>query len=174
MSRKTVRVALTTAWLGLGSVCAGVAPDMQVVVPVDANRTVRIAADEFSRYHCEITGHRLPVTEKPKPSGMYVRIGFPSDDSLFDGETDAYTVKSVKDGLEIAGKNPRSVLYGVYEFFLREKDDPDKAHLFTKGSQKLQTRAMFHAGTVSWWPRTWVASFKRQCIPPFPWEAGGS
>ena len=57
---------------------------------------------------------------------------------------------------------------GVYEFFLREKDDPGKAHLFTKGSQKLQTRAMFHAGTVSWWPRKWVASFKRQCIPPFP------
>ena len=56
----------------------------------------------------------------------------------------------------------------VYEFFLREKDDPGKAHLFTKGSQKLQTRAMFHAGTVSWWPCGWVASFKRQCIPPFP------
>jgi len=56
----------------------------------------------------------------------------------------------------------------VYEFFLREKDDPDKAYLFTKGSQKLQTRAMFHAGAVSWWPRGWVASFKRQCIPPFP------
>ncbi len=117
MSRKTVRVALTTAWLGLGSVCAGVAPGMQVVVPVDAKRTVRIAGVVFIRYHCEIAGHRLPVTEKPKPSGMYVRIGFPSDDSLFAGETDAYTVKSVRDGLEIAGKNPRSVLYGVYEFF---------------------------------------------------------
>ena len=56
----------------------------------------------------------------------------------------------------------------VYEFFLREKDDPMKANLFTKGSQKLQTRAMLHAGKVSWWPRGWVASFKRQCIPPFP------
>ena len=56
----------------------------------------------------------------------------------------------------------------VYEFFLREKADPAKAHLFTKGSQKLQTRAMLHSGTVSWWPDGWVASFKRQCIPPFP------
>ena len=56
----------------------------------------------------------------------------------------------------------------VYEFFLREKDDPAKKGLFAKGSQKLQTRAMFHAGTVSWWPHAWVRSFKRQCVPPFP------
>jgi len=56
----------------------------------------------------------------------------------------------------------------VYEFFLREKEDPSKAHLFGKGSQKLQTRAMFHAGNVSWWPSEWICSFKRQCIPPFP------
>ena len=56
----------------------------------------------------------------------------------------------------------------VYEFFLRVKNDPAKANLFGKGSQKLQTRAMFHAGTVSWWPNDWVCSFKRQCVPPFP------
>lgn len=56
----------------------------------------------------------------------------------------------------------------VYEFFLREKDDPTKRHLFAKGSQKLQTRAMFNAGAVSWWPEDWVCSFKRQCVPPFP------
>ena len=56
----------------------------------------------------------------------------------------------------------------VYEFFLREKDDPAKANLFTKGSQKLQTRAMFQAGKVNWWPTDWVCSFKRQCVPAFP------
>ena len=56
----------------------------------------------------------------------------------------------------------------VYEFFLRVKNDPAKANLFGKGSQKLQTRAMFHAGTVSWWPNDWVCSFKRRCVPPFP------
>ena len=56
----------------------------------------------------------------------------------------------------------------VYEFFLREKDDPAKRHLFANGSQKLQTRAMFNAGKVNWWPADWVCSFKRQCIPPFP------
>lgn len=56
----------------------------------------------------------------------------------------------------------------VYEFFLREKDDPSKAGLFTKGSQKLQTRAMLDSGPVNWWPKGWVCSFKRDCIPVFP------
>ena len=56
----------------------------------------------------------------------------------------------------------------VYEFFLREKADPAKRHLFAIGSQKLQTRAMFSAGKVNWWPTDWVCSFKRQCVPPFP------
>ena len=56
----------------------------------------------------------------------------------------------------------------VYEFFLREKSDATKRELFTKGSQKLQTRAMFHTGTVNWWPAEWVCSFKRHCIPPYP------
>ena len=58
----------------------------------------------------------------------------------------------------------------VYEYFLREKDDPSKADQFSRGSQKLQTRAMFHAGKVNWWPRDWVCSFKRQCIPSFPFN----
>jgi hypothetical protein len=58
----------------------------------------------------------------------------------------------------------------VYEYFLREKDDPAKADQFSRGSQKLQTRAMFHAGKVNWWPRDWVCSFKRQCIPSFPFN----
>ena len=56
----------------------------------------------------------------------------------------------------------------VYEFFMREKENPANRHLFAKGSQKLQTRAMFHAGKVNWWPADWVSSFKRQCIPAFP------
>ncbi len=56
----------------------------------------------------------------------------------------------------------------VYDFFLSEKSDPSNAALFTKGSQKLQTRAMFHAGKVNWWPTEWVWSFKRQCVPLFP------
>lgn len=59
----------------------------------------------------------------------------------------------------------------VYEIFLRDKDDPTLRHpFFDHGSQKFQTRAMREAGTVSWWPDEWVCSFKRQCIPVFPFN----
>lgn len=57
---------------------------------------------------------------------------------------------------------------GVYDSFLREKDESSLAWMFEKGSQKYQTRAMFQNGNVAWWPDDWVCSFKRQCIPVFP------
>ena len=62
------------------------------------------------------------------------------------------------------------VAHRVYEAFLRDKDDPSLDAFFRKGSQKFQTRAMKEAGRVSWWPEDWVCSFKRQCIPPFPFN----
>ena len=59
----------------------------------------------------------------------------------------------------------------VYEIFLRDKDDKSLYDpYFNHGSQKFQTRAMREAGTVTWWPDEWVCSFKRQCIPPFPFN----
>lgn len=59
----------------------------------------------------------------------------------------------------------------VYEIFLRDKDKAELRHpFFDHGSQKFQTRAMAEAGTVTWWPDGWVSSFKRQCIPPFPFN----
>lgn len=56
----------------------------------------------------------------------------------------------------------------VYEVFLRDKNREDLWDILHEGSQKFQTRAMREAGTISWWPDAWVASFKRHCIPPFP------
>ena len=59
----------------------------------------------------------------------------------------------------------------VYEIFLRDKGNQSLYHpFFDHGSQKFQTRAMAEAGTVSWWPDEWVCSFKRQCIPVFPFN----
>ena len=58
----------------------------------------------------------------------------------------------------------------VYEAFLRDKEDPALDAFFRRGSQKYQTRAMREAGRVSWWPEAWVCSFKRQCIPPWPFN----
>lgn len=59
----------------------------------------------------------------------------------------------------------------VWKCFLRDKDDKSLWDpYFEGGSQKYQTRAMRESGTLSWWPDEWVCSFKRQCIPPFPFN----
>lgn len=59
----------------------------------------------------------------------------------------------------------------VYEIFLRDKGDCELYDpYFNHGSQKFQTKAMREAGTFRWWPDEWVCSFKRQCIPPFPFN----
>ena len=117
MAIKAWKTALLLVALSCYSVCIGGRLDLQVVGPSDACRTVRIAAEEFQKYHEAITGFRPPIVVFPAKDTACVRIGFPSGDPLFNGETDAYVVKSAGCGLEISGKNPRSVLYGVYEFF---------------------------------------------------------
>ena len=57
---------------------------------------------------------------------------------------------------------------GVWETFLREKEDPARKRSFRLGSQKFQTYAMMKTGKVNWWPSSWVCSFKRQLVPIFP------
>ena len=154
--------------------------DPVVTVPADAPAAVRIAAEEFQKYWGEITGRRIDVTVQKtdrvtEASGVSrVRIGFPSQDPLFAGETDAYVVTSTADGLEISGKNPRSVLYGVYEFFrqrcgcrwfwdgdvvpkaeriaLTGVDIREKAQFLYRGCQYFSHRglARFHAEMWGW------------------------
>ena len=150
------------------------AKDPVVTVPADAPAAVRIAAEEFQKYWSEITGRRIAVTARPPEGAACVRIGFPSDDPLFGGETDAYIVKSVGNGLEIAGKNPRSVLYGTYEFFrqrcgcrwfwdgdvvpkadridLSGVDIRERAQFLYRGCQYFSHRGLtrFHAETWGW------------------------
>ena len=59
----------------------------------------------------------------------------------------------------------------VYEIFMRDKGSKELWSVYlANGSQKFQTRAMREAGRVSWWPDAWVCSFKRQCIPMFPFN----
>ena len=57
---------------------------------------------------------------------------------------------------------------GVWDVFLREKDEPGQVERFRLGSQKFQTYAMMKTGKVNWWPSSWVCSFKRQLVPIFP------
>lgn len=53
----------------------------------------------------------------------------------------------------------------IYQKFMEEKDKPELAWKFGKGSQKFQTYAM---GKVAWWPEEWAQSFKRSCEWPWP------
>ena len=152
------------------SVAAGV----QIVVPLQTDRTVRIAAEEFQKYHAAVTGYSPQIVTASNKDAVCVRIGFPSDDPLFSGETDAYIVKSVSDGLEIVGKNSRSVLYGVYEFFRQRcgcrwfwdgdivpkamkidfagVDILEKSQFLYRGCQYFSHRGLvrFHAETWGW------------------------
>lgn len=152
------------------SVAAGV----QIVVPLQTDRTVRIAAEEFQKYHAAVTGYRPQIVTASNKDAVCVRIGFPSDDPIFSGETDAYIVKSVSNGLEIVGKNSRSVLYGVYEFFRQRcgcrwfwdgdivpkamkidfagVDIREKSQFLYRGCQYFSHRGLvrFHAETWGW------------------------
>ena len=84
-----------TLFLVVVALAAQAARDPVVTVPADAPAAVRIAAEEFQKYWGEITGRRIDVTVQrvdrgPASSGASrVRIGFPSQDPLFAGETDA-------------------------------------------------------------------------------------
>lgn len=102
------------------SVCVPIAvalafADLLVVVPPGADKAVRFAADEFAKYHECITGSRPPVGIRAEGVGPFVQIS--SDASGFGGVTDAYRMRSVADGLEIVGRNGRSAIYAVYDFY---------------------------------------------------------
>ncbi len=54
----------------------------------------------------------------------------------------------------------------IYETFCREIDDALDHSKYTT-EQAFMTHAMVD---VNWWPEQWVKSFKRTCIPPFPFN----
>ena len=98
------------------AVCAHAAVgEVRVVVPVGASRAVRIAADEFAKCHARVTGFKPVVGQESEGEGPFVRISV--DATGFGGETDAYRIRSAGDGLELVGRNGRSALYAVYDFF---------------------------------------------------------
>ena len=66
-----------------------------------------IAASEFRRYSAEI----CPTAD--------VQAEFRVDAAAFAGETDAYRVSESSGGLVFVGRNGRSLLYAVYDYFRR-------------------------------------------------------
>ena len=115
--------SLVVSWLAMPGEClaetAGVS-SVSIAVPRAAAKSTRLAADEFAKYWELVTGIRPPIVEDAAScSAPVVRIGFPASADVFDGKTDAYLLKSTADGLEVAGKNARSLFYAVYDFFER-------------------------------------------------------
>jgi hypothetical protein len=91
--------------------------EVAVVIPEESSKAVRAGADEFARLYCEVTGVRPRVSAEADGPGPFVRIR--TDGSLWEGKCDAYRIRSLGDGLEIVGRNGRSAIYGVYDFFRR-------------------------------------------------------
>jgi hypothetical protein len=105
------------AAVAFASLAAGASADPMVVVPPDADKAVRFAADEFAKYHEAVTGRRIAVGTSARRDGPNVLIE--SVPAEFPGETDAYRIVSAGEGLSIRGRNGRSAIYGVYDFFSR-------------------------------------------------------
>lgn len=92
---------------------------LTVVTPPDAEKSVCVAAGEFAKYAELVTGVRPIVTDVQRGEGPFVKVGFPEKPGTFAGRTDAYLLRSEGHNLVLAGKNARSLLYAVYDYFER-------------------------------------------------------
>ena len=112
---------LSFALMASAAMCAAAQPaDVCVVVPAGPRaKAVDVAAAEFAKYHELATGRRPGVGEKPLPGSVEVRIGIPMPGMDFDGARDSYRIRSFPGGVALAGGNPRSTLYAVYDFLER-------------------------------------------------------
>lgn len=88
----------------------------RILIPEAATPAVRAAASEFAKYYREVTGRTLVTSVSRGKAASAVRIGF---SETFGGDCDAYAIRSEGDDLVLAGRNGRSVLYAVYDFFAR-------------------------------------------------------
>ena len=102
-------------------------PRCCVVIPDDASQTVRRAAEELAGYVERISGADLPVVaegEAGSPAeGSRKRIDVgPTRKSLaglpngFFGDEERVLIRSVPDGLILAGGGDRGTLFAVYRF----------------------------------------------------------
>ena len=90
-----------------------------IVIARNPERSQRIAAEEFAKMHEKVTGYRPTIATEAAGRGPFVFIGIPDADMAFEGECDSYYIRSKGANLTIAGKNVRSTLYGVFDFFRR-------------------------------------------------------
>jgi hypothetical protein len=118
-------------------ISAAAAAEWKIIKPASAPQAYAVAAQEFQKYHEQVTGSRLAIVSEPDAANLVV-IGSDSVNGFcrtaveqkiiaplgVGAETDGYRIKSAeKDGrryLFLAGGNGRSTLYAVYDFFERQ------------------------------------------------------
>ena len=94
----------------------------QIVVARDASEPVKHAAQELADFLKQITGASFTITDEMQKTGQRIAVG-PRAARLIDRSFSAeglgdegIVIKTVKNGLVLAGGEPRGTLYAVYTF----------------------------------------------------------
>ena len=98
----------------------------QIVIAGNADPAERYAAEEFQSLFKQISGNLLEITTQAEQSTGIICIGLSKtvaekspDFSIAELVDEGLAMRITKDVIVIAGAEPRSTLYGVYEFFER-------------------------------------------------------
>ncbi len=84
-----------------------------IFIPKDQPAAVHFAGNELSYYLSQITGVKCAVINKPHPNSFHLSV----NPRL--GQRDRFIINVQEKNIQITGCNPRSVLFGVYEFIER-------------------------------------------------------
>ena len=85
------------------------ARDWHIVLPSVAP-VARLAADELQDVLQRIAGRRLPVERETRPGSSSIRLVHDT------GGRDGFAWQADANGVELHGRNPRGLLYAVYDF----------------------------------------------------------
>ena len=142
---------------------------ISVELPKNPCDTLRIAADEFRKYHQLVTG-----TEAKGDRRIRLKV----DPKLSPDGNDTYTIMSDAQGATLAGDKPRCVLYAVYDLLERragcrwfwdgdvvpKRDAIDLSGLDVREHSRFEfraTRFFSHRGLTrfraqQWGPEDWI------------------
>ncbi len=105
-------------------------PKAEIIIPADAHRVEKFAANELQTWLEKITGAQLPISERnasnPElPVKIYLGKSFAGEfakDLQELGTTDGYAVRTRNNNIYIFGNIPKGTLNGVYGFLDRNTD----------------------------------------------------
>ncbi|MEA3402440.1 MAG: DUF4838 domain-containing protein [Armatimonadota bacterium] len=122
-----------TTW-GSTALCQSGETPYCIAIAQQASAPERFAAEQLQQYLARISGARFPITSAPAAEQPAIVIGTPVSNALVrqrggrisfsprQREYDAFVVRTRGDDLILAGANPRSCLYAVYDFLEDELD----------------------------------------------------